>query len=188
MAKERDNGNGARMVRNIIGAISVTAVCLVLWLCMRGCGGRTPHGSTASGTTAVRTDTITIRDTVWLPAPVADTERRTGTAIAMVTLAAPGGPALPQRPDSALAALPVVQRHYGDSLYDAWVSGPAAGDARPALDSLRIYPARQVVTNTVTVRSPPRRWGISIGAGMVATPTRIEPGIFVGVTYTFATL
>ncbi len=187
MAKERNNGNGARMVRNITGIISVTAVCLVLWLCLKGCGGRTPHGATANGTTAVRTDTITIRDTVWLPAPVADTERRTGTATAMVPLAAPGDPACRQHPDSTLAQLPVVQRHYGDSLYDAWVSGPAAGDARPALDSLRIYPARQVVTNTVTVRPPTPRWGLSIGAGMVATPTRIEPGIFIGVTYTFAT-
>lgn len=34
MAKERNNGNGARMVRNISGVISVTAVCaLMLVMC-----------------------------------------------------------------------------------------------------------------------------------------------------------
>lgn len=178
--------NGARMMRNLLSVVSVAAVCMVTWLCLKGCTRRGDTPAVTADTVSVVRDTVVVRDTLYLPSPVARGERQVGTAVAMVPTQAPVDSACGRLPDSVRAVLPMVQRHYGDSLYDAWVSGPAAGDARPALDSLRIYPARQVVTNTVTVRSPPRRWGISIGAGMVATPTRIEPGLFIGVTYTFA--
>lgn len=186
MASGKDNG--ARMMRNLLSVVSVAAVCMVTWLCLKGCTRRGDTPAVTADTVSVVRDTVVVRDTLYLPSPVAREERQVGTAVATVPTQAPVDSACGRLPDSVRAVLPMVQRHYGDSLYDAWVSGPAAGDARPALDSIRLYPRHTTVRETVTTRAAPRRWGFSVGAGIVASPTRIEPGIFIGVTYTFATL
>lgn len=88
--------------------------------------------------------------------------------------------------DSAIVEIPITQRVYTDSLYQAWVSGWDA-----SLDSIFVFPrtvtrtVTNTVTNTVTVtRSKTKRWGIGISAGAAVTPRGIEPGVSVGVTYT----
>ncbi len=129
--------------------------------------------------TVVR-DTVrdTIRDTVTIAAPSPASMRivRDTVVIAPVAAADSGNV------DSAAVTLPVVQNHYTDSAgrYEAWVSGPVD----PRLDSLRLFSLRETVT--IHERSPPRRWGFSVGAGVTITPKgTIEPGVFVGATYTF---
>lgn len=48
-----------------------------------------------------------------------------------------------------------IQRHYGDSRFDAWVSGyHVAGVAPPALDSINIYQKTVTVTTPVPVAFP----------------------------------
>ena len=79
--------------------------------------------------------------------------------------------------DSVAVELPIVQKHYADSTYEAWVSGPLA----PKLDSLRVFaPVR-----TVTVQSmrAPRRWHVGVGAGCAVTPAGVQPYIGIGVSY-----
>ena len=85
--------------------------------------------------------------------------------------------------DSVVAELPIEQRHYSDTCYEAWVSG-----YKPTLDSLHIYTPTTTILHTRTVvdtKRRTRRWGISVGAGATLTPRGVEPGLFVGVTYTF---
>ena len=85
--------------------------------------------------------------------------------------------------DSVTVAVPIETRVFSDdSTYRAVISGFHA-----SLDTIDIY--NRTVERTVTVTSivkQPRRWGLSVGVGAVATPTgRIEPGIFAGVSYQF---
>lgn len=79
--------------------------------------------------------------------------------------------------DSAMVELPIIQRHYADSTYEAWISGPVD----PRLDSLRVI-AR---TTTITKREwkPPKRWHIGLTAGYGYGPKGFQPYIGVGITY-----
>lgn len=163
-----------RLLRNLVlvAAAGLSAGWL-LGRCSADGGGK--PSAESSDTLSVRRDTVTIRDTVAVPYPVpAETRVVRDTVVA--------APLASDTAESAEVALPVVERHYGDSLYEAWVSGPVD----PRLDSLRVYPRTMVVTERVTIRDPPPRWGLSVGLGVTATPRGIEPGVFVGVTYTFA--
>lgn len=80
--------------------------------------------------------------------------------------------------DSAEVVIPITQKRYSDSTYTAWVSG-----FRPALDSIHVYPRREVVTVTSAVRGKPKRWGVGIHAGYDLTPRGLQPYIGVGVNY-----
>lgn len=84
--------------------------------------------------------------------------------------------------DSAAVMLPITQRMYSDSLYQAWISG-----YEPRLDSLHIL--RQTYMETVTRSNgiPVRkRWGVGIQAGYGITldrNPRIMPYVGVGVSW-----
>lgn len=79
--------------------------------------------------------------------------------------------------DSVAVEVPITQKYYADSVYEAWVSGFAQN-----LDSIRVY-AR---TETITVREykPPNRWHIGPTVGIGYTPRGIEP--FVGISLTYS--
>lgn len=130
--------------------------------------------------TVILRDTVrdTIRDTVTITAPaVAHT-----SVIRDTVVAAPIATADSTKADSAAVILPMVQKHYADSAgrYEAWVSGAVD----PRLDSLRLYQAKEVVTIREMIQ--PRRWGLSGGVGIVVTPDgKVQPGLFLGATYTF---
>lgn len=79
--------------------------------------------------------------------------------------------------DSTTVELPIIQRHYADSTYDAWVSGPID----PRLDSLNIY--APVTTITKQVWKPPKRWHIGPTIGYGYTPHGFEPYLGISVTY-----
>jgi len=83
--------------------------------------------------------------------------------------------------DSTFAVLPITQKHYSDSTYEAWVSG-----YDPALDSIRVFKPVMTITNTITnteIRYKQKRWGIGVQVGAGLTPNKIEPYIGIGVTY-----
>jgi len=76
--------------------------------------------------------------------------------------------------DSATVALPITQKHYKDTLYDAYVSG-----FHTNLDSIRIY------SPTITVtKIKPRRWGVGVQGGYGYTPKGFLPYVGLGVSYT----
>lgn len=82
-----------------------------------------------------------------------------------------------RRVDSAAVELPIVQRHYADSTYEAWISGPID----PRLDSVRVFAATTIITRREW--KPPRRWHIGVTAGYGYGPKGFQPYVGVGITY-----
>lgn len=79
--------------------------------------------------------------------------------------------------DSALVELPMIQRHYADSTYEAWVSGPID----PQLDSIKVFRPTTIITRREW--KPPKRWHIGVTAGYGYGPKGFQPYIGVGLTY-----
>lgn len=79
--------------------------------------------------------------------------------------------------DSAIVELPMIQRHYADSTYEAWVSGPVD----PRLDSLRVFAPTTIITRKEW--KPPKRWHIGVTAGYGYGAKGFQPYIGVGITY-----
>lgn len=75
--------------------------------------------------------------------------------------------------DSAKVVIPITQTTYEDSTYTAYVSG-----YRARLDSIFVYPRREVVT----IKKPPKRWSIGVQAGYGYTPKGFQPYIGVGIS------
>lgn len=83
--------------------------------------------------------------------------------------------------DSATIILPITQKVYKDSTYEAWVSG-----YMPALDSIRIFQPTTTITNTITntkIRYKQKRWGLGVQSGIGITLGKIEPYIGIGISY-----
>lgn len=80
----------------------------------------------------------------------------------------------PRLCDSVQIELPIVQNVYEHEDYTAWVSG-----VYPRLDSIAVYPKREVVT----IKQPPNRWHIGITAGYGYAAKGFQPYIGVGITY-----
>lgn len=165
--------------------------------------GRNPEPSgEPSSEISVKSDTITIRDTIYAPFPQMVNTKNLGFAPVTLPIWIPpkdgnidGRRPEPDEaaaevdetdetkpPDSATVSIPIEQRHYAGDDYEAWVSG-----WNPSLDSLLIYrPTQQITTTAQVTRWKTKRWGLSIGAGVLATTKgEVHPGIFVGVSYTF---
>lgn len=79
--------------------------------------------------------------------------------------------------DSVLVELPKIQRHYADSTYEAWVSGPLD----PRLDSVKVFAPTTIITQREW--KPPKRWHIGVTAGYGYGTKGFQPYIGVGVTY-----
>ena len=79
--------------------------------------------------------------------------------------------------DSAIVELPMLQRHYADSSYEAWVSAPVD----PRLDSIRVFAPTTIITKREW--KPPKRWHIGITAGYGYGAKGFQPYIGVGITY-----
>lgn len=76
--------------------------------------------------------------------------------------------------DSVVVRVPIMQKVYQDTTYKAWVSG-----YRPNLDSIAVYPRREILTIT----EKPKRWGVGVQAGLGATTKGLAPYIGIGVSY-----
>lgn len=114
-------------------------------------------------------DTITYR----LPIAVDSVVLRYETAILPPREDTPGQKRLT---DSITVEVPITQKRYSDSTYTAWVSG-----YHPMLDSIRVYPRREIITVT---NSKTKRWGLGVNAGYGFSPARgLQPYIGIGVQY-----
>ena len=87
--------------------------------------------------------------------------------------------------DSVDVILPVIKKEYRDSTYSAWVSGYQDVN----LDSIEVYQKNifTEINNTKYVTKYKNRpFGFSIGLGGIYSPVsnKIEPGVFLGITYT----
>lgn len=78
------------------------------------------------------------------------------------------------------APIPITQMRYTDSTYTAWVSGYS-----PSLDSIYVYPKREIITTTI--RPKPKRWGVGVHGGVGITPKGLQPYIGVGISYNILT-
>ena len=79
--------------------------------------------------------------------------------------------------DSAIVELPIIQRHYADSTYEAWVSGPID----PRLDSLRVFAPATIITKREW--ESPKRWHVGPTLGFGYTPQGFHPFIGISITY-----
>lgn len=154
--------------------IATVAVSFALGLATAALVGRCTGGTDRTETTkTVTTDTVAYRmpvpidstviryDTIRLPA-IRDTIR--DSLLFTDTLFH----------DSVNVTIPIAQKEYKDSLYDAWVSG-----WNPRLDSIRVY--SKTILETTTNRTS--RWGIGISAGYGIGTKGLSPYIGVGVVY-----
>lgn len=88
------------------------------------------------------------------------------------------GPGMPG--DSVEVEVPLITRHYADSSYEAWVSGPID----PRLDSINVYARMEVVT----IKEPPERtgrWGVGMFAGYGITAHGVQPCAGISINYNF---
>lgn len=123
----------------------------------------------------VKTDTLYLRDTIKIdrPVPVPKPVYLPSDTVRLVTV---------QHDtvhDTVEVLVPMEQKHYSDSLYDAWISGHRAN-----LDSLHVYPVTKLITTTITVREKTKRWGIGpqIGVGLSPKGAAV-PYVGVGISY-----
>lgn len=79
--------------------------------------------------------------------------------------------------DSAIVELPIIQRHYADSTYEAWVSGPVD----PRMDSIRVFAPTTIITRKEW--KPPKHWHIGVTAGYGYGSKGFQPYVGVGITY-----
>lgn len=84
--------------------------------------------------------------------------------------------------DSVAVELPIVQRHYADTVYEAWVSGPL----NPVLDSIRVF--ERVERVTVRERVKAGRWHVGLTAGVGIAGGGVAPYVGVGLTYSLWSL
>lgn len=134
---------------------------------------------------AVKTDTVTVIDTVMFaqPIPVHDTITRQIVRVLPI-ISRIDTAALPPQPlgssDSVAVVVPVSQKTYSDSLYTAWISG-----YEPHLDSIKIYNHTQYITRTITKQSKRSHFGIGLQGGYGITPKGFQPYIGVGISVNF---
>lgn len=84
--------------------------------------------------------------------------------------------------DSVEVVLPITQKYYEDSTFSVWVSG-----YKPSLDSIYVFPRKEVRTITIHTKEQ-KRWsiGVSGGIGVVYDGGwHCGPGVSVGVSYSF---
>lgn len=164
------------------GCATAAAVLAATALLLRGCQKDLPP---TSQKVAVETVTDTVEVLVRTPLPVDSIVHRYVTVRVPVAdtvyVAAASQTQTPHAADSVNVSLPLTQKVYSDSTYQAWVSG-----YMPALDSIRILQPVTTVTRTVTnteTRYRTRRWGLGIQAGVGLTPHKPQPYIGIGIQY-----
>lgn len=122
----------------------------------------------------VQTDTLRIRDTLFVERPVPVEVRVVDTMLVAVTDTVTVG-------DTVYLSLPHETKVYGDSTYTAQVSG-----YRPSLDWIEVYPQTVYLTKIVKTQDV-KRWGIGVQAGYGAYASggqvRLAPYLGVGISY-----
>lgn len=124
---------------------------------------------------AIRTDTVTVRDTIVFERIVPKREYIVRTDTLYLP---PEETGIEQ--DSVKTVIPIERVVYDDFRYYAVISG-----WHPTLDTLKIYEQIKTVykTEEVKVYVEPSRWSVGVQAGYGASPKGLFPYIGVGVQY-----
>lgn len=123
----------------------------------------------------VKTDTI--HDTVFYPKPIV----RDSVILKYIKIPAPVSPDIQDTVihvgDSVSVIIPITQKEYKDSTYQAWVSG-----YNPQLDSIHIF--TPVIQKTVyqTIKRN-KRWGLGVQVGVGTDCRQITPYLGIGLSY-----
>jgi opacity protein-like surface antigen len=159
------------MNKTAIAIMSAIAAALCFYIAGYDVGYK--HGS---ATTPIN-DTIVVNDTIRITQPqVIDSTiikyikvpvpQPTETAVLLDTII-----------DSVYVELPIVQKHYADSTYEAWISGFEA-----RLDSINVF-RRETIMRSTETRKIAKKWGLGVQAGVGATKDKWSPYIGVGISY-----
>lgn len=124
------------------------------------------------GGVTVKTDTVMVRDTIMVSSPMASLIVKLPRRVERLPLAESINKAV----DSAAVIIEPEQKVYAGDGWRAVVSG-----YQPSLDSMAIE--RSELTITRSHREPVSRWGVSVTAGVAATPRGFEPAIALGISY-----
>ena len=132
--------------------------------------------------TAVRTDTLRIRDTLVIDRPVPVEVRVVDT---MLVAVADTVQVRVRDTVRVMVQVPRETKLYGDSTWRAQVSG-----YRPSLDWIEVYPQTTVVTRNIFVDSR-KRWGIGLQAGYGAYfdggDVSLSPYVGIGISWNILT-
>lgn len=179
-----------RKVKDILAIVLIIVACMAAGAYLHKC--QSPPGDNIPGREAIETDTITVYDTIPYiePAPVHSQQVGSKKVTIPTSYIDRGIENLPDiradtagqicatisadNPDSLTLQLPITQNVYKDEDYTAYVSG-----VYPSLDSIFVYPKREVVT----IKKPPKRWHIGPTIGFGVTPKGLQPYFGVSVTY-----
>lgn len=181
-------------MKDYLKILLVVIVSLIAGAFIHKC--QSPPGN-IPGRTECKTDTLKVYDTIPYYSPNPQTELAVGTrrytlpkeylpserisddelADTMPSYGTGAGGEPRSSRDSAIVELPIIQRHYADSTYEAWISGPVD----PQLDSLRVFAPTTIITKREW--KPPKRWHIGPTIGYGYTPQGFQPYIGVSITY-----
>lgn len=117
----------------------------------------------------IKTDTLVVRDTVTMTELVPVIRRVTDTVRVEVPTV---------QHDTVAVLLPREQVVYQDTSYYAVVSG-----FQPRLDTLSVYPETRTIYIEKTIKSPEKRWGLSLVGGGGFGAQGVTPFVGVGVTW-----
>lgn len=166
----------SKITQNILWALGI--IFVVMLVIPRNC-------STGSNGVVSDTTRVLVYDTVKIVKPIAkdSTVIRYVTEVVKVIDTAEVVTDCHQM-DSANVVIPITQKVYEDSTYKAYVSG-----FNPSLDSIFVYPRKEVqtITNKVNDKS---RWSVSVQVGYGLTLTKqptFSPYIGIGVSYNLYT-
>ena len=152
------------------GCLIATAIVSGAFLLCCDCN-KAPVCNTTETNMEVTYDTIP----VFVNAPVP----KDSTVITYVTIPVPVSDTTTV--DTLQATIPITQKMYRDSTYQAWVSG-----YMPALDSICVFQHTKTITKTITntqVIHKAKRWGLGVQIGFGVTPNKFEPYVGIGVSY-----
>lgn len=128
----------------------------------------------------IKRDTLVIRDTTTLITYVDRVVYR--TQIDTVWLDKIGKSDFPQadsiNKDSFLVQVPINYIHEKYTDAEVWYHGFHAG-----IDSLWVYPEKQIITNTITRTIQPSRWALSVHGGYGIGAKGLTPYIGLGLSY-----
>lgn len=173
-------------MKGFLKIIAVLAAGMVAGAYLQECRSPEAH-EPAEGAGCTVTDTLTYYDTIPYYLPEPRREVQLGTRITLVPVFQKSEELEllelleeseeSESSDSVEVEIPVVQREYEGDDYRAWVSG-----CDPRLDSLIVFPRRDVVTIR-ELPARPKRWGIGVFAGYGMTPHGLEPCAGISINY-----
>ena len=154
--------------------VNTLTVCVIMFFIGVLLGTLSRQGARRADAVEVKTDTVTVRDTIIKEKPVSLATRTIDTMLVAVC------DTVVLR-DTVFLSLPREERVYQDSTFRSVVSG-----YRPTLDAITVYPTTKYIT-TERVAIQRKRWGIGVqaGYGWHLSDDRIRgaPSVGVGLSY-----